>query len=134
MKGGLNQGDGEPSEADLALELLPLFPHAVQATLVGNNFRVWTSLTEANIVGLASDLILKHGVVIPGQWHMLGVLDALTDAGGAPTPSNDTAAIMAGTPIGGLAAMMATGIRQFFGRPATSFGMTPLLIFRAVSG
>ena len=70
------QARGMPSEAEMVIEMLSIFPHSVQAHLIGENFRAWCSLGEDSLVGLSSDLVLKHGSFVPGEWAVLGILDA----------------------------------------------------------
>jgi hypothetical protein len=82
------------------------------------------------MIGSVGDLSLKHGTDIPGQWNMLGILDAM--------PSPIPAQIM--IPYTGIAEHMAPTIKNFsnmgrtmLGRPPEAFGATTLLIFREVS-
>jgi hypothetical protein len=121
-----------PSASEVGAELIPLLPHAIQATLRGATFRVWSSFVEANVVGVASDLVLKHGLSVPGEWHMLGVLDALPDDE-VTTLDQPEAFERTGTAIGALAAMFGSIARQIAARPAGTFGVTPLLVLRNVS-
>lgn len=133
--------NGKQSDADLFLELLPVFPHSLQAHVVGADYSAWCSLAEASLVGMSSDVVLKHGSLVPGEWHVLGILDAVPDPDNDPGVSagslghRDAAVVTAaGTAVGSLVAQLAPMARQFLGRPYTSYGLTPLLIFREVSG
>jgi hypothetical protein len=128
------------SDMQLVIDLLGILPHTLQATVLDDEFRVWCCLSEASLVGLSSDIILKHGSYIPGEWSLLGVLDAYPDvrpdpvAGQAPTQSIDEmVAVLAGTVVGTVAAQMAPAAREILGRPRIAYGVTPLLIFREVS-
>lgn len=130
-----------PSQAQLLIELLTVLPHSLQAHLLGADYSVWCSLSESSLVGMSSDLVLKHGALVPGEWHILGVLDAQPDVIGESEETSAVAAALdaavagtAGTAVGTLAAQLAPVVRQLLGRPRPSFGMTPLLIFREVSG
>ena len=87
----------------------------------------------------AEDLFLKHGVAISGEWAMFGIVDALPGGYGE---LDGQLAIMTDinpdNPGGELLAKIAAATvpfaKMFLGRPETSFGMTPILIFREVSG
>lgn len=123
-------------DTQFLVDLLSLFPHSVQAHLVGQDYRVWCCLSADSLVGLSSDLMLKHGVSVPGQWHMLGVLDALpepADPEAANLLEQDTAQ-KAETAGGILVAHLSPIARRLLGRPSSAYGITPLLVFREVSG
>lgn len=134
---GSNQQDGL-AETDMLLSLLTLLPHSTQARLIGTDVNVWCSLDVESIVGQSSDLTLKHGALIPGDWFMLGVLDAYPydpDFRNAEGESeSELFGRIAETGIGQLVARLAPIVRQVMGRPPSAFGMTPLLIFREIAG
>ena len=122
------------SQVDLIVELLSIMPHSVQARIHDANGEVWCSLSQTSMVGLPSDLMLKHGVAVPGNWNIVGILDALP---GAATDTEETATITPERPISMIATLvtsLAPIVRAFLGRPDEAFGVTPLLIFRKVSG
>lgn len=119
----------------LAIELLPTMPHFTTASIIGEFWSTWSTLTAENLVGSTSDLMLKHGNKIAGEWSMLGVLDALPDAEGTELDAVDKlllgisdSNIVATATIG-----LTPGIRMVAGRPSQSFGLTPLLIFREIA-
>lgn len=132
----------ERLSTDGAFEMLKIMPHAIQATIRGEGWSVWATLRETSLAISASDLLLKHGVGISGQWSMLGVLDAApnSDVDG----SNEQSMLyildqlLGAASLGGIAGQavgqLAPAVRMMLGRPADAFGMTPLLIFREVSG
>jgi hypothetical protein len=129
------------AEFQLVIDMLGLLPHTIQATILNDEYRVWCCLAESSLVGLSSDIVLKHGAYIPGEWSILGVLDAYPDIkpsaddGELPSQSIDEiVASLAGTAVGMVAAQMAPAARELLGRPRLAFGVTPLLIFREVSG
>lgn len=118
-----------PNETDLALELIGIMPHLVQARLLGERFYAWGSLKEEGLVTSAGDLLLKHGMRIGGEWAMLGILDAFPDVGIKDAPESD--------PSMGVASLMLSHLgpaaRLILGRPDIAHGVTPLLIFREVN-
>jgi hypothetical protein len=95
--------------------------------------------SPVSLVGLSTDLVLKHGAYVPGKWRMLGVLDARPESEVDPANAGQlnnlekAVANLAGTPIGRVTAQLSPQVRRLLGRPRLAFGMTPLLIFRGVS-
>lgn len=120
----------QPTEIDLAIELLGVMPHLVQARLLGKNFYAWGSLKEEHMVTTAGDLLLKHGTRLQGQWAVLGILDAFPDEG-SPLKAPETDNTM------GVASAVLSHIgpaaRTLLGRPDVAHGVTPLLIFREIN-
>lgn len=131
-----------PNEAELALELLTILPHSTQAAVSTEHRSVWTSLREENMTISASDLLMKHGLTIAGNWSIVGVLDALPD-GPDYRPEDDKPSLLelkqvvAGSRLGffgaSLAPHLVPPVRQLLGRPSTSYGFTPLLLFREIA-
>jgi hypothetical protein len=118
-----------PDPISLALDLLGLLPHSVQARIESLDEVVWASLKKEGLVTPSTDLTLNHGVQIPGKWAMIGVLDARpdvlnTEVDAASQLTNGVAATMLSA--------LAPATRLTLGRPAHAFGMTPLLIFRQI--
>jgi len=118
------------SNATSAMDILPLFPHSAQCTIKGKDFSVWSSLSEKGMVSAVADLSLKHGTEIPGEWHLLGVLDALPSPVPAQIPIVGT-----GVPshMGDLIKNLSNLGRTLLGRAPSAYGVTALLIFRDVS-
>jgi hypothetical protein len=113
-----------------AMQVLSKFPHSVQCTVTGTNFSVWSTLTSEGMVGTVADLSLKHGTEIPGEWHLLGVLDAMPNPVQPQIPMANT-----GTPthLGVLIKNLSNLGRTLLGRPPEAYGVTALLLFRDVS-
>lgn len=114
---------------DMFFELITVLPHTIQARLTGDDVSVWCSLSREDITFEASDIVLKYGSEIPGRWHILGILDAQPDSIDAPGDvdfgqGQEMAANMMG--------IIAPLTRNMLGRPTYSYGLTPLLVFRAV--
>jgi len=126
-------------EMSAGLEFIKLLPHAIQSSLRNGEAEIWASLRDDNLIVPASELLTKHGHVIAGDWNAVGILDALPDEV-VPSVESDpekfiahaTAALALGALWQAITAI--TPIARFaLGRPATSYGMTPLLIFREVA-
>lgn len=122
-----------PTEQQVGFDLLKVIPHSIQASIVSDQGSVWSTLREDSLIVAASDLFLKHGKTIPGQWHMLGIVDALPTeelAPEPPTPEQSAIGILGG--LGYILDAIGPFARLLLGRPASAYGMTPLLIFRKV--
>jgi hypothetical protein len=121
------------------LEFLKLLPHAIQCSVRTGASEIWCSLREDNLIVPASELLIKHGHVIAGDWSMVGILDAFPDdvvPSFETDPERFVAHATAALSLGGLweaIGAIAPIARAALGRPPTSFGMTPLLIFREVA-
>ena len=122
------------TDVDFIIDILSIMPHAIHARIIppDNVLSSWEILEEQYIVGQASDLTLKHGVIVPGEWVMPGILDAFP---GEHTNEETINALaeLAGSFIGEAATRLAPATRQALGRPAWAHGVTPLLIFREIS-
>lgn len=126
---------GIPVELQAVMDMLPHLPHSGQFHLIGEDFAAWAPASEDALVGFMSDLVLKHGAKIAGQWSMLGILDALPYDGEQDMTALEM--IRAGMTTDGIAKaalQFAPYIRMALGRPLLSYGMTPLLVFREISG
>lgn len=116
-------GDANEIVAGLAQHL----PHALELHLLTERGAAWATLDRDNLISSAQDIALKHGTRLPGEWHMLGILDAESNEPGAPVwddlPTTEFAAALL---------QLLEGIRGVIGRPPGYFGITPLLLFRTV--
>nr|WP_086491364.1 hypothetical protein [Novosphingobium panipatense] len=129
----------EQSEAELVMELLPLLPHSPQVNIVGADHTAWATVEPDYIFGSIEDLMLKHGAKVAGTWAMVGILDGRPFEERADEDYDDMVSLDERVRIGmfadniwKLATELAFPARQALGRPFTSFGITPLVIFREV--
>ncbi|ESX41121.1 hypothetical protein X762_30280 [Mesorhizobium sp. LSHC426A00] len=145
---GHNPAPAQPAQnPQFGTEFLSLLPHAVQAKLLTTDCNLWCTLNEDGLVVSSSDLFLKHGVRVPGEWHMLGVLDAMPSAKGDEDPNQVFAEAQSAIPgegfgsiftivtqgMGGLIDGIVPFTRLLLGRRDSEYGITPLLIFRKIS-
>ncbi len=116
--------------AGMAMEIVPFFPHFPQCKIKGSNFVVWSTLAPEGMAGTVSDLSLKHGTEIPGEWSILGVLDAFPSPIPTPMafPESGTA-----KPFESLIKNFSNLARTTLGRSEDAYGMTALLLFRKIS-
>ncbi len=144
QKSTVNTEESFASNAtDTAFSIVSMLPHATQARVIvpENNQTVWSSLRPEGMVISPSDILLKHGLAVAGEWSMMGILDALpdTDDSGNINPEGYDALFrgqIAATnnPFGEMMMHMLPFVRPMLGRPFNAFGMTPLLIYRKISG
>lgn len=116
-------------QAKSMIDLIRKLPNTVQARMSTNDdFSIYSSLQSDGLIGSTVDILLKNGIKVPGEWSMLGILDALPDQDGEDLIDSN----MISGPFGSLLNKIVPLARQFSGRPSHAFGVTPLLIFRAV--
>lgn len=132
-----NKAGGGVNELELGLEMMKVLPHGVTARMRSTGLspiETWSSLSPEFITGSTSDLFLKHGARISGQWTMVGVLDAepnlITTTDYTPEQNN---VLFSTNGLGHILDLIAPMARAFLGRPSGAYGITPLVIFREVS-
>ena len=90
--------------ANLLIDLMSILPHSLQGRIFTDIGVVWCNLIDNFVVGQSNDLVLKHGSLIPGQWSVLGILDAFPDNLSVPNEDgktiSDVIAEAAGTVVG----------------------------------
>ncbi|TCT35361.1 hypothetical protein [Martelella mediterranea] len=137
----------EPSAEAFGLELLGLLPHGVQMELQSGDKSFWASLREDGLVVSSSDLFLKHGVTLPGEWFVLGILDAIPGIDDEESfVAGDTSAQNASqsrepsypsaieqSVFAALIDQLVPAAKTLLGRRGDQYGVTPLMIFRQVS-
>lgn len=123
-----------PLDLQVTMEVLPHMPHSAHLHIVTDDLAVWAPASEHSLVTPVSDLVLKHGAKVAGQWSMLGILDALPwETDEMMTPLEMIRTGMMSENIAKAALSLAPTIKQAIGRPILSYGMTPLLVFREVA-
>jgi hypothetical protein len=123
-----------PTEADLALALLPVMSHSGHVHIVTEEYAVWGPAAEGALVSQMGDLVLKHGPKVAGEWSLLGILDALPyESGEGMTALEQVLVGMTVENVSKVPLQLAPFVRQALGRPLLSYGVTPLLIFREVA-
>ena len=112
--------------------ILGIVPNTLQVDFVDNEGRtVWMTINRDYLTVNPDDMVLKYGGVIPGEWHVVGLIDALPDSENI-TRTQETAAFPPNPLKDGLVTLLES-IRENAGRSPSSFGMTPLVIFRTIS-
>jgi hypothetical protein len=100
-------------------------PHSIQATLQTDSAEVWSSLRPEGMTVNVEDLWLEQGSQLAGEFVLIGVLTAMPGTGHTP------AATEAMT-IPDLSDAFAGITRPLMGRPAHSYGVAPLMIYREI--
>ncbi|MHB9805469.1 DUF6414 family protein [Pantoea ananatis] len=127
-KAFLRQEINEFQNVEDMVNFLPRSTQIDFADSEGN--QIWMSVKPENLTIGMGDIALKYGPFIPGEWYILGFIDAYADDRldhpDAPYPSNINDL------KSGMDNMLML-IKTMMGRPNNSFGMTPLMIFRTVA-
>jgi len=125
-----HQAQKPSSELEVGMELLSSYPMTVQSTIkTANGETVWCTLKSECMVVSSGDLLLQHGLKLVGEWNLVGILDAKPDE-----PSVGLLDQSGFNPMLAALGFLAPVVRQVMGRPNETFGITPLMIFRSVSG
>lgn len=135
-RAGQTSNLGDQSQAvDMLLDMLTVLPHSVQATLSNGFFnRVWCTLLADGLSTATSDLMLKHGGGIPGNWSVVGILDARPpNRFASPESLSPEPDFSDGKDLGAkILELLAPITKNMLGRPDEAFGITPLLVFRDI--
>jgi len=133
------RASGQPAEVTMPdngnpglLRLLGSMDQQVILALNADNARLWATLDPNYLVGGSSDLALKHGVRISGNWHVLGILDCMP--GELVTNEVDIGRICGGADnaFSGSALTLFREMGLILGRPSDCFGITPIVIMREI--
>lgn len=114
---------------DLLLGFLGLLPYPVHMTMSSADGKAWGCLATENVVVSTTDLLLKHGTLIPGEWTIIGIIDGLANEPEVVQPVKKPSEIKMMDAVDKVAAVA----RLALGRPRDAYAVTPLLIYREVS-
>ncbi|MDE1492578.1 DUF6414 family protein [Xenorhabdus bovienii] len=111
-------------------KFLSMVPDSLQIDFYENTGNEsWMTLDKNNLTINASDLSMKYGSNISGEWYVLGIVDALpdciTDDFGIENHKEENAIKV------GLFHMI-DELKNFLGRSPSRYGITPLIIFRKI--
>lgn len=111
-------------------EIAPLvakLPHSIQGTFLTPEEAAWFTLEPKHMRINPEDIVFKHGCDLPGEWHMLGIVDA------RPEDALDIDVITrVSTEMEGGLRLMLLHLRGMMGRPFDRYGITPVVIFRTM--
>lgn len=119
---------------DLEVDLIARSPPQVQFHLHMAKGSVWSTLRPTGLITPPEEIASKHGVIVEGKWHVLGVKDAEPEPGRTLMDNRAEQLAAKYGPRGHLSDMLHTAEirRRMFGRPVDAYGVIPLLIFRPV--
>jgi hypothetical protein len=127
IAGSVNPNDpNQQLGLQLALLIVPTMHLGIQVRMLSGGKHIWGTLLPQFMSIQTGDLLLKHGIRLAGRWTAVGILDAFPDTTIPALPSQFQGFAAAAEGLGAM--------RKILGRPPEAFGMTPLLIFRQVSG
>ena len=115
------------ADYDTLATLISKLPHSLQGNLTTGSVDAWFTLKPECMLLNPEDLAFKHGSDLSGEWHVLGILDAL--------PENDFDVPVVPNFPAEMEIHMRTlllGLRGVFGRPPQRYGITPVMIFRII--
>lgn len=115
--------------AEELVKILPPTTHIDFADSCGN--LSWMSVEPSNLTTTLSDVSLKYGPFIPGEWYILGIVDAYADEAKVDNPDAPYPSITNDLKLGMEPILLM--MRSLMGRPIGSYGITPLIIFRGVA-
>ncbi len=126
-------GNEIDEETAQALKLFGSLDQPILMVFDTGEVRLWSTLIDSNLLGGARDLNLKHGLVIPGDWHIVGILDGKPDTpDGSPAEFTNFCG-SENNDFSVAAAHLWRELRAVIGRPPDCFGITPLVIMREVA-
>jgi hypothetical protein len=119
---------------NMFFQIADTLPHDVQCIFsTTNTNKVWALLRDEHITGSSSDLALRYGMGIDGEWSLLGIVDALPgDQEESQLTRQAAVAAIENNAIAGEIAKIAE-VARAMGRPQNAYGVTPLLIFREIT-
>lgn len=110
-------------------EMLNIVPNTLQVDFINEAGQtIWMTINRDYLTINPDDMVLKYGSSLPGEWYVIGFIDALPETeedftdnlSFEPSPMKD-----------GIQGML-PAIRELAGRSINSYGMTPLVIFRNI--
>jgi len=123
-----NAHAAKKKEHESNAKIIAQVPHSVQGTFVTDDGDAWFTLQPEYMRINPEDIVFKHGCDLGGEWHVLGIVDALPDH---LSPTSDVATRVNSGVEEGLRVML-TMLRYILGRPPHRYGITPIMIFRTM--
>lgn len=111
-------------------DIVQVLPHPLQASIKGEHGATWSVLDPQHMTTNVDGFALMHGKSIPGMWSAIALVDAL--------PENDEEHSDPFKDIGERSKTvesmnaMQEMLRNQFGRPRTSYGISPIAIYRSI--
>ncbi|MEH4987364.1 hypothetical protein PO461_07965 [Enterobacter asburiae] len=110
-------------------DLLNIVPNTLQIDFVDEGgHTIWMTIDRDFLTINPDDMVLKYGGKLPGEWYVVGLIDAVPEHEDI-SPQIDFPA----NPTKDFIAEMLNAIKKFVGRGENAYGMTPLVIFRKIN-
>ncbi|MCK8144502.1 DUF6414 family protein [Citrobacter sedlakii] len=110
-------------------EILNIVPNTLQVDFINEASQtIWMTINRDYLTINPDDMVLKYGSNLPGEWYVIGFIDALPEI---EENMMETVAYEPNQMKDGISGML-SGIRDLAGRSSNSYGMTPLIIFRKI--
>lgn len=116
----------EDAQAQTIAKVAENLPHIIQMRAFNDDHQLWATLTPDALTVNPSDLAFKHGPSIPGEWAILGLLDARPSSEEEMKLPSGLGEVETGM------LQMALHLKHFLGRNFTDYGITPIAIYREV--
>lgn len=103
-----------------------LMPHVVQFSIADERVTAWGAVQQKNMRSEVAHLLVQQGPTLSGQWYVLGLVDMVKGGGmntGVGLPSIYEGVYTA-----------LSSVRDVFAIPEEDIIITPLLIFRKLTG
>lgn len=115
-------------EHEMNTKIISQVPHSVQGTFLTDAGDAWFTLQPDCMRINPEDIVFKHGCDLEGEWHVLGIVDAMPDE----LASQSDAPLRVSTDMESGLREMLTMLRLLLGRPPHRYGITPIMIFRTM--
>lgn len=132
----LENAPEQDTELEASMAMAKNFPHVIQAHIISEAGKIWSTLKPEAMTTSAEDILLKYGVYVDGTWTAVGILDAIPrdEPSRPPAPLFGRELIQNSTLCAQFYINIVPLMRGFLGRPIGFHGMTPLLICRQIGG
>ncbi|HBT7663352.1 TPA: hypothetical protein MCW73_001727 [Klebsiella pneumoniae] len=113
----------------MVADLLQVVPNTLQVDFIDEEgHTIWMTINRDYLTINPDDMVLKYGGKFPGEWYVVGLIDAVPESEESFSELVFPPNAMKDSLTGILSA-----IKDFAGRDYNSYGMTPLIIFRKVT-
>ena len=135
--GPKNQGNNNRDLLAFLQDMLRTLPHTFQLLMDTGSENVWAILGEESILAQTSEYSLKYGGVLPGNWSMLGILDAVPLDGyvwnkDEPFDTSMHPTFVDQSPLLDVLLTVTQLSQNLLGRRLDHYAMTPLMVFREI--
>ena len=128
-----NLAQGSKGFAKMIMSILEMQADTLQGRLRNEDDRLfYFTLNEAGLVGSPTELFLKHGFGLAGEWSVMGIMDAVPGEATFQTSALGGIFGLSGNPLMTTLSALQDISRQA-GRPEEAYGLSPLLIFRTAA-